>query len=106
MLATAEAGSLDEFQRARLDLVRGRIAAASSIGSAAAQLLKAARQLEPLDVDLARETYLHAWGTALAAGELSSTGTLREVSRAVRAAPPPAHEPHPTDLLLDGLLRG
>ena len=103
VLATAEAGSLDEFQRARLDLVRGRIAAASSTGSAAAQLLKAARQLEPLDVDLARETYLHAWGTALAAGELSSTGTLREVSRAVRAAPPPAHEPHPTDLLLDGL---
>jgi len=103
VLATAEAGPLDEFQRARLDLVHGRIATASSTGSAAAQLLKAARQLEPLDVDLARETYLHAWGTALAAGELSSTGTLREVSRAVRAAPPPAHEPHPTDLLLDGL---
>jgi DNA-binding CsgD family transcriptional regulator len=103
VLATAEAGPLDEFQRARLDLVRGRIAAASSTGSAAAQLLKAARQLEPLDIDLARETYLHAWGTALAAGELSSTGTLREVSRAVRAAPSPAHEPYPTDLLLDGL---
>jgi len=103
VLATAEAGPLDEFQRARLDLVRGRIAAASSTGSAAAQLLKAATQLELLDIDLARETYLHAWGTALAAGELSSTGTLREVSRAVRAAPPPAHEPHPIDLLLDGL---
>jgi len=103
VLATAEAGPLDECQRARLDLVRGRIAAASSTGSAAAQLLKAARQLEPLDVDLARETYLHAWGTALAAGELSSAGTLREVSRAVRAAPPPAHEPRSTDLLLDGL---
>jgi DNA-binding CsgD family transcriptional regulator len=103
VLTTAEAGPLDEFQRARLDLVRGRIAAASSTGSAPAQLLKAARQLEPLDVDLARETYLHAWGTALAAGELASIGTLHDVSRAVRAAPPPAHEPHATDLLLDGL---
>src|SRR6185436_14633001 len=38
VLATAEAGPLDECQRARLDLVRGRIAAASSTGSAAAQL--------------------------------------------------------------------
>src|SRR5207253_6611921 len=44
VLAAAEAGPLDAFQRARLDLLRGRIASASSFGSAAAQLLKAARQ--------------------------------------------------------------
>ncbi len=103
VLATAEAGPLDEFQRARLDLLRGRIASASSFGIGAAQLLKAAKQLEPLDPDLARETYLEAWGTAIAAGELASAGTLRDVSRAVRSAPRPAHEPHPSDLLLDGL---
>jgi DNA-binding CsgD family transcriptional regulator len=103
VLATAEAGPLDELQRARVELLRGRIASGASYGSAAAQLLKAARQLEPLDVDLARETYLEAWGNALAAGELARAGTLRDVSRAVRAAPPPAHEPRPTDLLLDGL---
>jgi AAA ATPase domain len=96
VLDAAEAGPLAVFQRARLDLLRGRIASASSFGSAAAQLLKAARQLERLDVDLARETYLEAWGTAMAAGELASAGTLREVSRAVRAAPPPAHEPYPS----------
>jgi DNA-binding CsgD family transcriptional regulator len=103
VLATAEAAPLDEFQRARVDLLRGRTASASTFGSAAAQLLKAARQLEPLDVDLARETYLDAWGTAMAAGELARAGTLREVSRAVRSAPPPEHEPLPSDLLLDGL---
>jgi DNA-binding CsgD family transcriptional regulator len=103
VLATAEAGPLDEVQRARVELLRGRTASASTFGSAAAQLLKAARQLEPLDVDLARETYLDAWGTAMAAGELARAGTLREVSRAVRSAPPPAHEPLPSDLLLDGL---
>src|SRR2546421_13333 len=103
VLAAAEAGPLDVFQRARVDLLRGRIASASSFGSAAAQLLKAARQLEPLDVDLARETYLEAWGTALAAGELASVGTLRDVSRAVRSAPSPAHGPLASDLLLDGL---
>src|SRR2546421_586742 len=105
VLDTAEAGPLDEFQRARLDLLRGRIASSSSFGIGATQLLKAARQLEPLDVDLARETYLEAWGAATAAGELDSAGTLREVSRAVRSAPPPAHEPLASDLLLDGLAR-
>ena len=103
MLATAEAGTLDELQRARINLLRARIASASSFGTAAAQLLDAARELEPLDPDLARATYLEAWGTALAAGELARAGTLLEVSRAVRSAPPPPHEPYPSDLLVDGL---
>jgi DNA-binding CsgD family transcriptional regulator len=102
-LATAEAGPLAELQYARVELLRGRIAAASSFGTAAEQLLGAAKQLEPLDLDLARATYLDAWGTAMAAGELARDGTLREVSRAVRSAPPSPHEPHPSDLLLDGL---
>jgi DNA-binding CsgD family transcriptional regulator len=56
-----------------------------------------------LDVDLARQTYLDAWGAALAAGELASAGTLPEVSRAARSAPRPAHEPSSSDLVLDGL---
>ena len=103
VLATAEASPLNELQRARVDLLHGRIAAASSFGAAAEQLLEAAKQLESLDVDLARATYLDAWGTALAAGELGGAGTLHDVSRAVRSAPPPPHEPHPSDLLLDGL---
>jgi DNA-binding CsgD family transcriptional regulator len=102
-LSTAEAGTIDDFGRARIHLVRGRVAAASSFGRAPAELLKAARELEPFDVDLARETYLDAWGTALAAGELASAGSLREVSDAVRTAPAPAHEPYPSDFLLDGL---
>jgi DNA-binding CsgD family transcriptional regulator/tetratricopeptide (TPR) repeat protein len=103
VLDTAEAGPLDKLQRARVDLLRGRIAAASSFGIGATQLLKAARQLELLDVDLARQTYLEAWGAAAAAGELASAGTLRDISRAVCAAPPPAHEPLASDFLLDGL---
>jgi DNA-binding CsgD family transcriptional regulator len=103
VLDTAEAGSLDKFQRARVDLLRGRIASASSFGIGAAQLLKAAKQLELLDVDLARQTYLEAWAAAAAAGELASAGTLREISRAVCVAPSPAHEPLASDLLLDGL---
>jgi DNA-binding CsgD family transcriptional regulator len=103
VLTTAETGALDELQRARVDLLRARIAAASSFGTAEDQLLRAAKQLEPLDADLARMTYLEAWGTALAAGELARAGTLRDVSRAVRSAPRPLHEPLSSDLLLDGL---
>ncbi len=103
MLDSAEAGPLDKLQRARVDLLRGRIASASSFGIGAAQLLKAAQQLELLDVDLARQTYLEAWAAAAVEGELASAGTLRDISRAVRSAPPPAHEPLASDLLLDGL---
>ena len=100
LLATAEAGSLDELQNARAELLRGQIAFASSVGSDAPPLLlKAAQRLERLDPKLARETYLDAWGAALFAGRLA----LLEVSRAARSAPPPAHPPRPSDLLLDGL---
>ena len=53
--------------------------------------------------ELARETYLDAWGAALFAGPLATDGGLLEVSRAARSAPRPTHPPRPSDLLLDGL---
>jgi DNA-binding NarL/FixJ family response regulator len=93
----------DELQCARVDLLRGQVASATAGTEAPAQLLKAARRLEPLDPSLARETYLDAWGAALFAGRLASGGDLLDVSRAARAAPPPTYAPHPSDLLLDGL---
>jgi DNA-binding CsgD family transcriptional regulator len=105
VLDSAEAGRLDKLQSARVDLLRGRIASSLSFGIGATQLLKAAGQLELLDVDLARQTYLEAWAAAAAAGELASAGTLRDISRAICAAPPPAHGPLASDLLLDGLAR-
>ena len=67
-----------------------------------ALLLSAARRLEPFDVELARETYLTAWGAAGIAGD-SPTASCLEICRAVRALPPPAGPPRPLDLLLDGL---
>src|SRR5580693_4092268 len=105
-LATAEAGPLDEFQRARVDLLRGQIAFATSQGSdAPSLLLKAAKRLEPLDLDLARETYLNAWRAASLAGRLAGASDMLEVSRAARSLPPPADPPRPIDLILDGLAR-
>jgi DNA-binding CsgD family transcriptional regulator len=105
LLATAEAGPLDERQAAQGDLVRGQLAFASGLASdAPSLLLKAARRLEPMDLDLARETYLTAWGAAsVTAGQPSGRGVLLEICRAVRALPPGPGVPRPVDLLLDGL---
>src|SRR5262249_10014724 len=104
LLAIAGGGPLDELQQARTALLRGQIAFAATAGSdAPALLVKAAKQLEPLDAALARQTYLDAWYAALYAGRFAGAGDLHEVSRAARSAPPPAGAPRPPDLLLDGL---
>ena len=104
LLAIAEAGPLDELGLARIDLLRAEIVFAQRRGGdAPLLLLLAAQKLEPLDVRLARNTYLDAWGAALFAGHLASEGgALRDVSRAAAKAPAPA-ESLPRDLLLDGL---
>jgi hypothetical protein len=103
LLAIVEPGPLDEFQCARVNLLRGQIAFASSHGSAAPPLLlKAARQFEPLDVRLALETYLEALSAALFVGRLAPGGA-REVAAAARAALPPLRRARAPDLLLDGL---
>jgi hypothetical protein len=104
LLAMAVARPLDELQQARAALLRGQIAFASGGGSdAPALLVKAAKQLEPLDAALARQTYLEAWLAAMFAGRFAGAGDLHEVSRAARSAPPPADAPSPSDLLLDGV---
>jgi DNA-binding CsgD family transcriptional regulator len=105
LLGTAEAAPLDNFQRARLYLLRAQLAFAASKGSDAPPLLlQAARRLEPVDVDLTRETYLDALTAALFAGRLAGPGgSWTEVARAAGAAPQPRHPPRAPDLLLDGL---
>jgi DNA-binding CsgD family transcriptional regulator len=105
LLGMAEAAPLDEMQRARADLLRAQLAFASNRGSDASPLLlRAAKRLEPIDVDLARATYLDALNAALFAGRLASPGgTPQEVAAAARAAPRPSHPPRAPDLLLDGL---
>jgi DNA-binding NarL/FixJ family response regulator len=104
LLATAEAGPLDEFQRARVDLVRGNVAFASGFGSDAPRLLlQAARRLEPFDLELARETYMTAFNAALNRGHVAGEDVLPEICRAVRALPLLPGTPRPLDLLLDGL---
>jgi DNA-binding CsgD family transcriptional regulator/tetratricopeptide (TPR) repeat protein len=102
LLAMAQAGPLDELQRARVDLLRAQIAFASSHGrDAPPLLLSAAKQLETLDIGLARETYLEAFTAALFVGRLSPA--VGDVARAARTAPAPPDPARAPDLLLDGL---
>ena len=102
LLAMAQAGPLDELQRARGDLLRAQVAFASSHGRDAPPLiLSAARQLESLDIGLARETYLEAFTAALFVGRLSPA--VGDVAKAARMAPKPLTKGRAPDLLLDGL---
>jgi DNA-binding CsgD family transcriptional regulator len=105
LLGMAEAAPLDELQRARVDLLRARLAFAANRGSDAAPLLlRAAKRLEPIDAGLAREAYLDALTAALSAGRLAGPGGRpQEVAAAARAAPRPPHPPGAAELLLDGL---
>jgi DNA-binding CsgD family transcriptional regulator len=102
LLATAESGPLDDFQRARAALLRGHAAVVSAYGNEAAPLLvEAAKQLEPFDVSLARRACLTAWSAAVTAHHLGGQGVLLEVCRAVRALPPLPPKPHPLDLVIE-----
>jgi DNA-binding NarL/FixJ family response regulator len=103
LLSVAQAGPLDELQRARVDLLRAQIAFTVNRPShAAALLLHAAAQLQPLDPRLARDTYRDAYTAALYAGQLAGQAGLLEVARAVRSAPPASQPPGAADLLLEG----
>jgi DNA-binding CsgD family transcriptional regulator len=105
LLPIAEAGSPDQLQRAHAELLRARIAFASTRGSAAPTLLlNAARELESVDLDLARATYLEALSAAMFAGRLARLGSgVHEVARAAMAAPQPLRLQRAPDALLDGL---
>ncbi|MFB4262167.1 LuxR C-terminal-related transcriptional regulator [Nonomuraea sp. GTA35] len=103
LLHTADEAPAEEFHRARVNLMRAQIAFASGHDMAAPRLLlEAGRRLEPLDIELARDTYRDAMGAALLAGGFTEDSGVLAVARAVRAAPSPARH-RPGDLLLDSL---
>jgi DNA-binding CsgD family transcriptional regulator len=106
LLDVAEAGQLDELQRARIDLLRAQLAFASSRGNDATPLLlAAARRLERLDIGLARETYLEAFSAALFGARLNTRVGVADVAQAASTAVrPPAREASTADLLLDALV--
>ncbi|MFD6290913.1 AAA family ATPase [Streptomyces sp. NPDC060205] len=105
LLALAESTAADEHGRARAALLRAHIAFASNrAGPALTALLAAARRLVPLDVDLARETFLDAISAAMFAGGPASGTDVGDVAAAARQTTTGApSEPGHVDLLLDAL---
>jgi DNA-binding CsgD family transcriptional regulator len=112
LLAIAELGPLSDLQQAQVAHLRAQMEFARSRGGdtgaprlaePASQLLNAAKRLETLDDELARETYLEALVAAMYAGRLGDTGALVNASEAARAAVGRAPKLHrPIDLLLSG----
>ncbi len=104
LLAAAELGPLDELQRARLERLRAQVVFLSRRGRDAPQLLlDAARRLEPLDVTLARDTFLEGISSAMFAGRLGTGPAERQLAEA--ASRTKAVQPvGAADLLLDGLV--
>jgi DNA-binding CsgD family transcriptional regulator len=105
LLSVAEGGPLSDFQQARIELMGAQLAFLTDRGSEAPPLLlKAARRLEPIDLELSRATYLQALTAGYFAGRLALGGGVEEVARAAALAPPPSESPRAPDLLLDGLV--
>jgi DNA-binding CsgD family transcriptional regulator/tetratricopeptide (TPR) repeat protein len=102
LIAGLGPGALDERQRARVALLRGRIAVGSPrLREAPRLLLDAAIQLEPLEPALARDTYLDALLAALWVGRLADDVDVTDVAAA--ALRTTARGERPEDRLLDGL---
>ena len=113
LLAIAELAPLSDLQKAQaarlhaqMEFVRSRggDAGAPPLSDAARQLLDAAKRLESLDDELARDTYLEALAAAMYAGRLGEPGALMDVAEAARAALGQVSNVHrPIDLLLSGM---
>jgi len=104
LLVAVEAGPLDALRTAEVEHLRGQIAFDQRrAGDAARLLLSAARRLEPLNTESARDTHLEALGAAMWVGDLDSPGGVREAAEAARAAPRGPGPPRVVDVLLDGL---
>jgi DNA-binding CsgD family transcriptional regulator len=95
---------LEKLDRARAERLRAWIAYARTRGSDTPSLLSnAAKQLEPLDPELARETHLEALAAAVRRGR--SGLDTRVVDAAEAAMLPAGHEPvRAIDLLLEAVV--
>jgi DNA-binding CsgD family transcriptional regulator len=113
LLAIAELAPLSELQRAEVGRARAQLQfMASRTGApgalrtseAAALLLTAARGLDGIDDELARDTYLEALTAAMYAGRLGRPDLLAEAAQAGRAACAGIGTPQRSvDLLLSGM---
>ncbi|HEX6695298.1 MAG TPA: AAA family ATPase [Solirubrobacteraceae bacterium] len=103
LLSAIDSEALDEFGRARVEMLHGQIAFDQfRLDEAAPYLAEAARRLEPVALGLARRTHLEALGAAMWAGDRDGPAGARTIAQAALRAPGPDGEPAASDALLDG----
>ena len=101
LLEGVERDALDALERVRIDLLRAKIALEQWRSDDAGRLfMSAARRLESLDPELARETYLEALSGAMA-NDVDVDGGALAVAAVARAAPSATGPSRMADLLLD-----
>ncbi|MFI6727328.1 AAA family ATPase [Streptomyces atratus] len=104
LLSMAEAGPLDDLQRATVATLRARMAFDRNRDDAAVEkLLRAAQLMAPLDTFSARETFLEAFAATVFVGRFTTAGRMLDIAETARDMSPTPPEPRPLDLLLDGL---
>ena len=103
LVVAAEGGPRDARQSAQVERLRGQIAFDQRrYRDAASLFLGAARHLESVDPDFARQAHLEALLTAMWGGGQRIPGELRTAGEAARTAPPGPDPSRAADLLLDG----
>src|SRR5262249_48355238 len=104
LLATVETGPPDALRDAEAEHLRGQIMFDQRRAADAARVLtEAGERLDPLDADLARETYLEALAAAMWASGPDAPDVLRDVAEAARAASPAREPQRSVDIVLDAL---
>jgi DNA-binding CsgD family transcriptional regulator len=104
LLATAEAGPLAEPGLGQIHHLRAQIAFDQRRGrDAPPMLLNAARRLEPLDAESARDCHLEALLAAIYASRLANGNDVADVAVAARSAPLDPGKLPARQLLLVGL---
>lgn len=113
LLASAELCPLTALQRAQVTRLRAQMEfsrsrggdlGAPQVADAAAGLLAAARGLDGLDDELARDTYLEALAATMFAGSHGEPGAIERVAEAARTAIGKVTQIHrPIDHLLSGV---
>ena len=105
LLNNMEMEPRSDVREALVEQLRGRIAFDQGRGMDAAEILgSAARRLEGLDPDLARDTHLEAMAAAVWAGGPDGPSMIRRAAEAAQAAPPAGARERTSDILLDAMV--
>jgi DNA-binding CsgD family transcriptional regulator len=102
LLTRARAGLTDHLLLAEAQQLAGRMRVLSRPVKAPAELLDAARQFLPLDMDRARQSLLEALDAFLITQYFTVDTTGREIAETALATRDRRPDPQLTDLLLDG----